>query len=68
MSAEANKEIVRRWYEELFNQRQVDANDRFLHPNYVNHGNNVHGLAAAKEAFTKQLAEEPPTGTYRLKI
>ena len=59
MSTDANKEIVRRWNEELFNQRQADANDRFLHPNYVNHSANFQGLAAAKEVFAKVLESAP---------
>jgi predicted ester cyclase len=37
MSTDANKEIARRWNEEFINHRQIDAIDRFLHPNYVGH-------------------------------
>ncbi len=59
MSTEATKEISRRWNEEFFNQRQVDAIDRFLHPDYVSHSNNIQGLAAAREAYTKMLEDSP---------
>ncbi len=58
MSTEANKEISHRWNEEFFNQRQVDALDRFLHPNYVQHPSNMN-LAAAKEFFIKYLEANP---------
>jgi steroid delta-isomerase-like uncharacterized protein len=37
MSTTANKEIVRRFYEEVFNQRNVDAIDELVHPEFVNH-------------------------------
>ncbi|AFY99414.1 ester cyclase [Calothrix sp. PCC 6303] len=36
MSTEANKEIVRRFYEEVFNQRNVDAIDELVHPGFSN--------------------------------
>ena len=70
MSTEANKEIVRRWNEEFFNQRQVDAIDRFLHPNYVGHPGGSPGtmdFAAAKEEFTKGL-ESNATSDAQLRI
>jgi steroid delta-isomerase-like uncharacterized protein len=37
MSTTANKEIVRRFYEEVFNQRNVDAIDELVHPKFTNH-------------------------------
>jgi steroid delta-isomerase-like uncharacterized protein len=37
MSTTANKEIVRRFYEEVFNQRNVDAIDELVHPEFLNH-------------------------------
>jgi steroid delta-isomerase-like uncharacterized protein len=37
MSTTANKEIVRRFYEEVFNQRNVDAIDELVHPEFTNH-------------------------------
>jgi predicted ester cyclase len=37
MSITANKEIVRRFYEEVFNQRNVDAIDELVHPEFLNH-------------------------------
>lgn len=37
MSTTTNKEIVRRFYEEVFNQRNVDAIDELVHPEFTNH-------------------------------
>jgi predicted SnoaL-like aldol condensation-catalyzing enzyme len=37
MSTTANKEIVRRFYEEVFNQRNIDAIDELVHPEFLNH-------------------------------
>ncbi len=37
MSTEENKLIVRRFFEEGFNKRQLDLIDRFIAPSYVNH-------------------------------
>ncbi len=59
MSTETNKEIARRWNEEFWNQRQVEAIDRFIHPNYVGHPVNIRGLAAAREHYTKLLEAAP---------
>ncbi len=72
MSTEANKEISRRWNEEFWNQGQVDAIDRFLHPNYVQHPGRSAGttdFAAAKESFIqglKQVRESHPTAQLRI--
>ena len=59
MSAEVNKDLSRRWHEEVFNQRNVAAIEQFLHPNYINHSANVHGIAAAIDAFTKLIKDNP---------
>ena len=37
MSTEDNKALVRRWYEEAFNQKNTAALDEFLDPNFVDH-------------------------------
>jgi steroid delta-isomerase-like uncharacterized protein len=37
MSTTINKAIVRRFYEEVFNQRNVDAIDELVHPEFTNH-------------------------------
>ena len=58
MSTEANKEIARRWNEEVINQRKLDAIDQFLHPNYVGYPD-THGLAAARAGFTQWIESTP---------
>jgi steroid delta-isomerase-like uncharacterized protein len=37
MSNEANKAIVRRFYEEVFNQRNIDAIDELVHAEFFNY-------------------------------
>jgi steroid delta-isomerase-like uncharacterized protein len=37
MSSEDNKALIRRFIEEVFNQRNVDAIDRYIAANYVDH-------------------------------
>ncbi len=59
MSTEVNKEIARRWHEEVFNHRNFAAIDQFLHPNYVGHRDNTQGLTAAREGFIKLLKDTP---------
>ena len=51
MSVEQNKAIALRWNAEVIGKRKIELIDELLHPDYVN-DHNVHGLAAAKEAFT----------------
>lgn len=52
MSAEDNKSLVRRYYEEVVNTGKVDALAEFISPEYVEVQNNTRypvGLAGAKE-------------------
>ncbi len=37
MSTEANKEIVRRWFDEVIGQRKIDLIDEICAPDVVNH-------------------------------
>jgi steroid delta-isomerase-like uncharacterized protein len=37
MSTEDNKALMRRWYEEVFNQKNIAAIDEFVAPNVVDH-------------------------------
>jgi predicted SnoaL-like aldol condensation-catalyzing enzyme len=62
MSVEQNKLIVQRWHEEVFNGRNLSAVDEILHPDYVNHNQNLRGLAAAKEWLTRLACDDPPPG------
>jgi len=38
MSSEENKALVRRFYEEVFNQKQLDRAGEFVAPDYLDHG------------------------------
>lgn len=52
MSNEANKTIVRRWYEEFWNAGKLEVADELLHPDYVFTPEYVAGapsVAACKE-------------------
>jgi predicted SnoaL-like aldol condensation-catalyzing enzyme len=37
MSAEENKRIVREFYEEVFNKRNLAVTDRYMHDDYIQH-------------------------------
>jgi predicted SnoaL-like aldol condensation-catalyzing enzyme len=37
MSAEKNKQVVREFYEEVFRKRNLNAVDRFMHADYIQH-------------------------------
>ena len=53
MSTEANKEIVRRFYEEVFNQRNVEAIDELVHAEFIN--NDPTPVAARDPESMKQF-------------
>ena len=58
MSVKENKAIVRRWHEEVFNSKNLNAVDEILHPDYVRH-TDLRGIAAAKEWLTKAASDNP---------
>jgi predicted ester cyclase len=53
MSAETNKAIVRRFYEEVFNQRQLDSIDQLMAAAFINHDPTP--VAARNPASMKQF-------------
>lgn len=61
MSAEQNRAIVSRFYEELWNQRRVDVADEIIAPDCVTHqlrsGVEVGGVARGPEAVKRHAAE-----------
>ncbi len=61
MSAEENKAILRRFYEEVFNQKNLAALDEATAPTFVDHDpdNPTHDLAGARQYFTMLLAAFP---------
>ena len=58
MSAKENKAVVRRWHEEVFNKKNLDAVDELLHPDYLRHPD-LRGLAAAKEWLAEGFSKYP---------
>jgi len=51
MSAEQNKMIVRRFYEEVLNGANMQAADEVLAPDYLDHGAPTPGLEGFKQLF-----------------
>ncbi len=61
-----NKEIVKSFYEEFFNGHQIEAADRYVQENYIQHNPGVaQGRAGLKEAFAKKFELDP---TFKLEI
>jgi len=55
MSIEANKAIVRRWYDEFWNAEKLEVADELLHPDYVfaeGYGAGAPSVEGIKEANT----------------
>jgi hypothetical protein len=52
MSTEDNKALVRRWYEEAFNQKKTAALDEFLDPNFVDHSLPAGSLLGSRDKNT----------------
>lgn len=63
MSAEENKVIIRRTFEEIFNQGDLDVADEILSPNYVGHDpalpEDMHGPESFKQ-FVAQMRSAFP--------
>lgn len=55
MSSEENKALMRHFYEEVFNQRNLAAIDDFLAPTFVNHSAAQLGLPAGDLQHVKQF-------------
>jgi predicted ester cyclase len=52
MSTEDNKALVRRFFEEVFNERRLDRADEFVAPDYLDHAavpGQAPGLEGAKQ-------------------
>jgi predicted SnoaL-like aldol condensation-catalyzing enzyme len=59
MPLEGNKAVVRRWHEEVFNQKNLGAIDELLDENYVNYTANMQGIADARKRFSELVTEHP---------
>jgi predicted ester cyclase len=64
---EANKLLIRSYYEEVFNKRQPAASDRFVATDFIEHNPQLphDGLAGMKQFVTKVLAA---FGNYHAEI
>ena len=55
MSSEENKSLMRRFYEEVFNQRNLAAIDDFIAPNFFNYSASQLGIAGGDVEHVKQF-------------
>ena len=56
MNLDHNKTIIRRYFEEAWNQGRLDLLDEIVAPNYVNHDPAVPGLPAGPQGLKPILA------------
>lgn len=58
MPVELNKAIVRQFFEEVFNKRNISLVDELVSPNFVNHNASiqVRGVEGVKRAVMAQLS------------
>jgi predicted SnoaL-like aldol condensation-catalyzing enzyme len=59
MSVKQNKEIVRRWNEEIINGRKTEAFGEVLDENYTLHTLNMQGIEETKRHFTELFKKFP---------
>ena len=55
MSSEENKALMRRIYEEVFNQKNLAAIDDFIAPNFVNHSASQLGMTGGDLEHVRQF-------------
>jgi predicted SnoaL-like aldol condensation-catalyzing enzyme len=65
MSAENNKAIVKRYFEEVFNKRKLELIDEFFAPNYTNHNSlsRVSGPEGVRRMIEAELRAFPDLQT-----
>lgn len=65
MSAETNKALVRRFFEEVFNRRNLALIDEFISPAYTNHSSSIPilGPAGVKSTIAAELRAFPDLQT-----
>jgi steroid delta-isomerase-like uncharacterized protein len=56
MSLDRNKTIIRRYFDEAWNQGRLDLLDEIIAPNYINHDPAVPGLPAGPQGLKPILA------------
>jgi predicted ester cyclase len=65
MSVETNKALVNRFFDEVFNKRNLDVIDEFIAPNFVNHNSRIPmtGQAGARQTISAELLAFPDLHT-----
>ena len=59
MSTEDNKAIVRRFYDEALNQKNLAAIDEYVDPNIIDHSGSPGGIEGVKQLFSMTLTAYP---------
>ena len=63
---EKNKEVIRGFYQEFFNDHVVESADKYVREDYIQHNPGVgQGREALKEAFGEKFITNP---TFKLEI
>lgn len=58
--SEKNKEVIRKFYQEFFNDHIVESADRYVREDYIQHNPGVaQGREALKSAFGEKFLEHP---------
>lgn len=61
-----NKEIIQAFYKEFFNEHSIEAADKYVREDYIQHNPGVgQGREALKSAFANKFATDP---AFHLKI
>jgi predicted SnoaL-like aldol condensation-catalyzing enzyme len=65
MQTESNKAIVRRFFEEVFNKRNISLVDEFVSPDFINHNASIHvrGAEGVKHSVEAQFQAFPDIHT-----
>lgn len=60
MSTEKNKQVIRQFYQEFFNDHIVDSADKYVRADYIQHNPGVEqGREGLKSAFAEKFLEHP---------
>lgn len=65
MTTKSNKKVVNRFFEEVFNKRNLELVDEFISPNFINHNSSMHvrGAEGVKRGCMAQFKAFPDIHT-----
>lgn len=65
MTTKSNKKVVNRFFEEVFNKRNLELVDEFISPNFINHNSSmqVRGIEGVKRGIKAQVEAFPDIHT-----